>query len=113
MVQVANDNIDPNAPIRLADAIPIAFPHGGISVSALRREASRGRLKIFRIARKDFTTIASIEEMKSSCLVPANQQDCGSGQQAKTERRSGSSSMEDGKSARAAAEMIVKRLSER
>jgi hypothetical protein len=31
------------APLRLADAVTIAFPHGGMTVSGLRREIRRGR----------------------------------------------------------------------
>ncbi|NRP70644.1 hypothetical protein ILFOPFJJ_01525 [Ensifer psoraleae] len=55
--------------MRLKDIIPIAFPHGGISPAGLRREARRGRLKLMRIAGKDFTTLAAIEEMQRLCVV--------------------------------------------
>jgi hypothetical protein len=67
----ANDNIHPDEPLRLADAVKYGFPHGGMTVSGLRREAERGRLVIERIANKDFTTLRAIEEMSKLCLVEA------------------------------------------
>ncbi|MQX70122.1 hypothetical protein [Sinorhizobium meliloti] len=66
---------DPNAPMRLKDIIPIAFPYGGISPAGLRREAKRGRLKLMRIAGKDFTTLAAIEEMQRLCVVEPEQKE--------------------------------------
>jgi hypothetical protein len=62
--------ITPTTPLRLAEALQVAFPHGGMTVSGLRLEAARGRLKIERIAGKDFTTLAAIEEMRALCVVP-------------------------------------------
>src|SRR5436190_23250434 len=44
--------VGPDTPLRLADAVRLAFPHGGMSPSGLRREASRGRLAIEKIAGK-------------------------------------------------------------
>src|SRR3954465_2070963 len=67
MQQAANDNIDPNAPLRLADAIKESFPRGGMTVSGLRREHGRGRLHVEMIAGKQFTTLAAIEEMRRLC----------------------------------------------
>ena len=55
--------VDNDAPLRLADAIEIAFPRGGITVSGLRKEAAKGRLIIERIAGKDFVTLAAINAM--------------------------------------------------
>ncbi|RVG87504.1 excisionase [Sinorhizobium meliloti] len=69
------DRPDPNAPMRLRDIIPIAFPHGGISPAGLRREAKRGRLRLMRIAGKDFTTLAAIEEMQRLCVVEPEQKE--------------------------------------
>src|ERR1700704_4327962 len=65
----ANDNIDPDAPLRLEDAIRVCFPHGGITVSGLRREAKAGRLVVEKIANKHFTTPRAIEEMRKLCRV--------------------------------------------
>ena len=62
-------DIDMRQPFRLRDIIPIAFPHGGITVAGLRKEAYRGRLRIMRIAGKDFTTLGDIEEMMRRCVV--------------------------------------------
>jgi hypothetical protein len=65
------DVVAPNTKLRLEAAARIAFPDGSISVSALRREAAAARLTIYRIAGKDFTTLANIEEMKTTCRVQA------------------------------------------
>ena len=108
-----NDNIAPESPVRLMDILPVAFPHGGMTVSGLRREAGRGRLTIMRIAGKDFTTLAAIEEMKRKCRVPANQQGCGFGQVEKTAIRYGPSSMAASNTPLDAANLIVQRLSAR
>jgi hypothetical protein len=61
--------VDNDAPLRLADAIEIAFPRGGITVSGLRKEAAKGRLIIERIAGKDFVTLAAINAMRTECRV--------------------------------------------
>src|ERR1700738_474885 len=75
--QPANDNILPDHPLRLEDAIKYGFPYGGMTVSGLRREAARGRLIIERIANKDFTSLRNIEEMRKSCRVKAEGRACG------------------------------------
>src|SRR5260370_36088025 len=56
-----------------------AFPYGGMTVSGLRREAARGRLRIERIANKDFTSLRNIEEMRKLCRVKAEGPACGGG----------------------------------
>jgi hypothetical protein len=61
--------------LRLEIAAQIAFPDGSMSVSAMRREAAAGHLTIYRIAGKDFTTLADIEEMKTRCRVQAKGHD--------------------------------------
>src|SRR5260370_590265 len=58
--------IKPDTPLRLHVALKIAFPHGGMTLSGLRRELKRRRL-IETIARKDFTTLSAIEEMRKLC----------------------------------------------
>ncbi|WP_454619342.1 hypothetical protein [Bradyrhizobium cenepequi] len=65
------DNIKPNTLLRLEVAACISFPDGSLSVSAMRREAAAGRLVTYRIAGKDFTTLADIEEMTKLCRVQA------------------------------------------
>ena len=62
-------SVDNDTPLRLADAIKIAFPRGGITVSGLRKEAAKGRLIIERIAGKDFVTLAAINAMRAECRI--------------------------------------------
>jgi hypothetical protein len=62
-----------DAPLRLAEAAKIAFPDGSISASGLRREASKGRLTIERVAGKDFTTLQDIKRMRELCRVKAKE----------------------------------------
>jgi hypothetical protein len=59
--------ITPDTKLRLAKAAELAFPDGSISASALRAEARRGRLEIWTIANKQFTTLRAIEEMTDKC----------------------------------------------
>src|SRR5882757_2467920 len=75
----ANDNVRPDKPLRLSDAIKFAFPHGGMTVSGLRNEAKAGRLVIEKIANKHFTTLRAIEEMRNSCRVKVGGRACGGG----------------------------------
>jgi len=75
----ANDNIHPDEPLRLADAIKYGFPHGGMTVSGLRREAAAGSLVIEKIANKHFTTLSAIEEMRKTSRVRAEARACGGG----------------------------------
>jgi hypothetical protein len=60
---------DPDVPLRLKVAAEVAFPDGSMTVSGLRREAHRGRLVIERIAGKDYTTLAAIEQMRMQCRL--------------------------------------------
>jgi hypothetical protein len=78
----ANDNIHPDAPLRLEDAIKYGFPFGGMTVSGLRREAKAGRLVIEKIANKHFTTLRAIEEMRKLCRVEVEVPACGGEQSA-------------------------------
>jgi hypothetical protein len=105
-----NDNIDPNASIRLAFAAEKAFADGSMTERGLRREHAKGRLTIWRIANKDYTSLAAIEEMRALCLVNDNLPASGFAPQAVTARRRSSSSTEGAKSALAAARMLAKGL---
>jgi hypothetical protein len=67
--QAANDNLEPNQPLRLADAVRLCFPEGGMTKNGLMREARKGRLVIEKIANKIFTTPSAIEEMRKLCRV--------------------------------------------
>jgi hypothetical protein len=109
--------IAPDTPLRLADAVAIAFPHGGMTISGLRHEASRGRLAITRIAGKDFTTLALIQEMMEKCRVREKTPIFGSGQPVETSQAplsapDGWSKTTDTKSALAAAQATAQKLKE-
>src|SRR5690242_20253126 len=67
------EQIEPNTPLRLTVAAALAFPDGSMTASGLRREAARGRLRIERIANKDFVTLAEIKRMRELCRVPASE----------------------------------------
>jgi hypothetical protein len=71
--------IDPDEPLRLADAVRYAFPRGGLTVSGLRTERGHGRLAIERISGKDFTTLRAIEEMRKLCRIEPKMPGFGSG----------------------------------
>jgi uncharacterized protein YbjT (DUF2867 family) len=61
-----------DTPLRLADAATLAFPMGGVTAATLRGEAKRGRLKIYRIGGRDFTTLQDIADMTKACSVRPN-----------------------------------------
>jgi hypothetical protein len=58
-----------DTPLRLKDAVGIAFPGGGMTVSGLRREIKRGRLACEIIAGKQFVTLLAIKQMREQCRV--------------------------------------------
>lgn len=60
-----SDKPEPSARIRLAKAAEIT----GVSVSSLRTEARRGRLVIWRVAGKDWTSLAEIDKMFDLCRI--------------------------------------------
>lgn len=72
-------NILPDTPLRLRDAVKEAFPAGGVTVAALRREIARGRLEAELIAGKHFVTLAAIARMRELCRTPAKPQTEGIG----------------------------------
>jgi hypothetical protein len=59
----------PDDLLRLDEAAKLGFPHVRMTGSALRTEARKGRLAIYRVAGKDFTTLADIERMKTLCRI--------------------------------------------
>src|SRR5258707_9974095 len=59
-----------NVHLRLRDAARLAFPMGGVTERSLRREAARGRLRLYRIAGRDFTTLADNADMTRACVLP-------------------------------------------
>ena len=76
--------ITPHTPLRLADAVKIAFPMGGMTVAGLRRERDRKRLVIEKIAGKEFTTLAHIERMRELCRDEVREPGSSSKQLART-----------------------------
>jgi len=99
-------------PLRLA----VAAGHFGLTAGALRAEARRGRLVIWRVAGKDWTSLAEIERMFTQCRVLPEAQGYGSAPLA-DERGTvpsnspfGSSETEAVASALAAARTIAQRL---
>ena len=60
-----------DTPLRLARAVELAFPEGGMTISGFRREIARGRLEVERIAGKDFVTLAGIDLMRERCRMVA------------------------------------------
>lgn len=108
MTDRTQPEITPNTPLRLADAVKIAFPMGGMTVAGLRRERDRSRLIIEKIAGKEFTTLAHIERMRELCRDEARELDSSLKPHAVTKaersptKRPGSSETTAGMSAQAA-----------
>jgi len=73
MIDRSRPEITANTPLRLADAVEIAFPMGGMTVAGLRRERNRNRLVVEKIAGKEFTTLAHIERMRELCRDEAKE----------------------------------------
>jgi hypothetical protein len=62
----ANDNIADDEPLPLVEACKL-FPYARLTPSTLRAEATRGRLVIFRLGKRDYTTFASMKDMVRKC----------------------------------------------
>ncbi|MFZ0104885.1 MAG: hypothetical protein WAL49_21620, partial [Pseudolabrys sp.] len=98
--------------LRLGVAAALEFPDGSMSASGLRREASHGHLKIWRIAGKDYTTRTALKEMRDKC-VQANHQGSHCVPPASTGEPCGSSLTVRKKSAQALAKASAARLRSR
>jgi hypothetical protein len=84
----------------LVEAVSVFFPHGPLTLSSFRTEIAAGRLEVARVAGKDLTTPRAIRKMVTPCrAVKPSRPAFGT---AKTPTP-GSSSIENGKSAQAAA----------
>jgi hypothetical protein len=57
---------DDDEPITLAEACQL-YPRAKLTISTLRAEAARGRLDIFRLGKRDYTTPAAMREMVRKC----------------------------------------------
>jgi hypothetical protein len=110
MTKIPDPNsVDDDTLLRLGIAAALEFPDGSIGASGLRREAQNGRLKIWRIAGKDYTTKRALREMRSQCVLSSHQDlNCGQPEKGATPR--GSSKTESAKSAQALAKASAKRL---
>src|SRR3984893_12317958 len=73
------EQVTPDTPLRLGIAAALAFPDGSMTAAGLRREAARGRLTIERIAGKDYSTLASIQQIRQACRVQPKGHDAISG----------------------------------
>jgi|HubBroStandDraft_6_1064221.scaffolds.fasta_scaffold425952_2 hypothetical protein len=58
--------LDLDEPIPLDTACSI-YPRARLTVSTLRREADRGRLDIFKLGRRQYTTARAMAEMVRKC----------------------------------------------
>lgn len=90
------------------DAITLkdAAQHFGFTVSTLRAEAKRGRLEIYMIGKRHYTTPANVREMVQQCRVAPKAQDFTLTRRA----ASGQSETDRASSALAAANETVLRL---
>lgn len=61
--------VSPTTRLRLAKAAELS----GLAISCLRREAARGRLVIWRVGGKDWTSLAEIDRMFELCRVEPKQ----------------------------------------
>jgi len=108
-----------DTPLRLKDAIKLAFPFGGMTVSGLRKERDRGNIRFERMANKDFVTLRAINDMRELCRDQHRTPDCGLSLKSATRRESSHGaqhgSLETGriKSARAALELTARGLNAR
>lgn len=99
---------DTSAPLRLA----VAGEAFGLTVGALRVEAAKGRLVIWRVAGKDWTSLDEIEKMFDRCRIEPKERVSGVDQPDRGARLSDSSRTADTSAALAAARLTLARLKE-
>jgi hypothetical protein len=98
------------APMRLLDAARAVMGDSAPSAAWLRKQAAEGRLVIWRIAGKDYTTEQAVREMLDQCALKG--QGSGFGQLTTKPPQCGSSATEPGKSALDALRQNAKKLRE-
>src|SRR5262245_27287196 len=88
------------------------FPDGTLTVTSLRNEIRKGRLRATMPAGKLLVTESALVEMLEACRVVVNRQDCGSSRQSRKEAAplSGSSLTDRDERARDAANKILSKL---
>jgi hypothetical protein len=74
---ITGTTVDPDTPLRLSEAVKLAYPDGSMTVSGLRTERNRGRLVTEKTAGKEYTTLANIERMRELCRSDQKGRDCG------------------------------------
>jgi hypothetical protein len=101
-------DVGPDDPITLREACRLVF-RNQIKIATLRAEAARGHLTMFRIGRKDFTTLRHIREMneRNAKCLPAQKVP---GSISTRDESSGSSAMDNVSSARGALKEMTKGL---
>lgn len=90
--------------ITLEDACKF-FLHGKVTVATLRALHKDERLEIYRIGRRDFTTLSDLKDMQQKCRVPAPALNSGSTKPV----RDGRSAMARASAAQAAVAMRLER----
>ena len=105
MTDTAHADTREDDPITLAEACAI-YPRSRLTVSTLRGEAARGRLDIFRLGKRDYTTLKSMREMVRKCQEDGRRRASTSTQQG----ANGSSETARASSARAALNQTVTAL---
>lgn len=104
--------VETERPMRLLDAARAVMGEDTPSAAWLRRQASEGKLALWRIAGKDYTTPTAIREMVQLCR--AKQKELGSGyvQPQTSAKPHGLSSTEESRFALDALRQTAKRLKE-
>jgi hypothetical protein len=105
------ESLTPSTPLRLEVAAALGFPGGSMTVSSLRRLIVARKLEHEKIAGKYFVTLAAIEEMRTSCRVPAKAPDLFS-KKPEADNPPGSSATDSGPSALDAMNAIAEGLKE-
>ena len=96
---------DENEPITLVEACEI-FSRAKLTKSTLRAEADRGHLDIFRLGKRDYTTVRSMRAMVSKCQEESRRR----GSTLTRNAANGSSEMAQASSAQAALKQTVTAL---
>src|ERR1700733_7781725 len=105
------ETVTPTTPLRLEVAAELGFPGGSMSTASLGRLVVSRKLAHEKIAGKYFVTLSAIEEMRTSCRVPAKALASPSNEP-ETERPPGSSETASGPSALDAMNAIAEGLKE-
>jgi hypothetical protein len=98
------ENWGPDEPMTLIEAVAVFFPDGPLTLSSFRTEIAAERLEVARVAGKDLITPRAIRKMITPC--PAAKPNRPVSGTEKT-RASGTSGIENGKLAQAAAEKTL------